>query len=77
VGYRISDPKDCGRVLDEAFRNGKPTVIEAIVDPLEPPLPAKVTPTQALHFAESLAKGTPYAGKIALTALTDRVRELV
>ncbi len=32
---------------------------------------------QALRFAESLARGEPNRGKIALTALSDRVREMV
>lgn len=32
---------------------------------------------QALHFAESLARGEPNRKKIALTALSDRVRELI
>ncbi len=52
-------------------------VIEAVVDPHEPPLPPKISPTQAMHFAEALAKGTPHAGKIALTVGYDQVRELV
>jgi hypothetical protein len=30
-----------------------------------------------LHLAEALAKGTPHAGKIALTIASDVVRELV
>jgi pyruvate dehydrogenase (quinone)/pyruvate oxidase len=76
-GYRIENPADCGRILDEAFANGKPTVIEAVVDAHEPPMPAKVKPEQAAHFAESLVRGEPYAGKIALTALSDRVREVI
>ena len=40
-------------------------------------MPAKIDRKQALHFAESLIKGTPYGGKIALTALSDKVREMV
>ena len=45
--------------------------------PLEPPLPAKVTADQALKFAESLVRGQPNRTKIARTALSDKVRELV
>ena len=47
--------------------------------PLEhkPPLPAKVTLSQAKHFATSLIRGEPNRQKIALTVLGDRVRELV
>jgi pyruvate dehydrogenase (quinone)/pyruvate oxidase len=32
---------------------------------------------QAVKFAESLARGEPNRAKIALTALSDRVREMV
>ena len=48
-----------------------------VVDANEPPLPAKVKPTQAVHFAESLAKGTKDWQKIAATVAKDRIRELV
>ncbi|MBV9765525.1 MAG: hypothetical protein JOZ48_11835, partial [Acidobacteriaceae bacterium] len=52
-------------------------LIEAIVDPNEPPMPAKVKPEQALHFAQSLAKGTRDWEKIATTIAKDKIRELV
>jgi pyruvate dehydrogenase (quinone) len=77
TGLHVERPEDCGRVLDEALGTAGPVVVEAIVDPHEPPMPAKVKPEQALHFAESLARGTPYRGKIAATVLADTVRELV
>jgi 2-succinyl-5-enolpyruvyl-6-hydroxy-3-cyclohexene-1-carboxylate synthase len=41
------------------------------------PLPHKITADQALHFAESLAKGEPNRGKIVLTAVLEKVRELI
>jgi hypothetical protein len=44
---------------------------------VEPPLPAKITADQALHFAESLARGEPNRGKIALTAVSEKVREMI
>jgi pyruvate dehydrogenase (quinone) len=52
-------------------------VLQAVVDPFEPPFPAKVKAEQALHFAESLARGEPNRKKIALTELSDKVRELI
>jgi pyruvate dehydrogenase (quinone) len=76
-GYRIEDPADCGEILDEALENPGPVVIEAIVDPFEPPFPPKISVDEAVKFAKALAKGEPNAGKIALTALSDKVRELV
>lgn len=76
-GFRIDDPADCGRILDEALAAPGPVIIEAVVDPLEPPMPPKITLEQAVHFAESLVRGEPNRGKIALTALSDKVRELI
>ncbi len=77
TGFTVADPAECGRVLDEALATPGPVLVEAVVDPLEPPLPPKVTREQAMKFAESLLRGEPNREKIALTALRDRVRELV
>jgi pyruvate dehydrogenase (quinone)/pyruvate oxidase len=77
TGFCIEDPADCGRILDEALATPGPVVIEAVVDPLEPPMPPKITRDQATKFAESLIRGEPNREKIALTALGDQVRELV
>ncbi len=73
----IDDPLLCGSMLDEALRMPGPVVIEAIVDPVEPPMPSKITAKQALHLAESLAKGEPNRKEIALTLLADKVKEMV
>ena len=77
TGFSVEDPKQCGTVLDQAFATDGPVVIEAVVDPFTPPMPPKVTVEQATHFAESLIKGEPNREKIALTVLSDKVRELV
>jgi pyruvate dehydrogenase (quinone)/pyruvate oxidase len=77
AGFSVQDAADCGRVLDQALATPGPVVIEAVVDPLEPPMPASVTVDQATRFAESLLRGEPNRVKIALTALSDKVRELV
>jgi pyruvate dehydrogenase (quinone)/pyruvate oxidase len=76
-GFTIERPDACARTLDEALRAPGPAVIEAVVDPHEPPMPPKIKTQQALHFAEALARGTPNASKIALTAVSDKVREMV
>ena len=76
-GYTIEDPADCGAILDEALAEPGPAIIEAVVDPHEPPMPAKVSLEQTRHFAQSLLKGTPNRAKIALTVASDKVREIV
>jgi pyruvate dehydrogenase (quinone) len=76
-GFTIEDPADCGRIIEQALATPGPAVVEALVDPFEPPLPPKVTLDQAKKFARSLVRGEPNREKIALTVLSDKVRELV
>jgi pyruvate dehydrogenase (quinone) len=76
-GFTIEDPAVCGAVLDEALAVRGPVLIEAVVDPFEPPMPPSVTVEQAAHFAKSLAKGEPNRKKIALTVAEDKIREMV
>ncbi|HUI96800.1 MAG TPA: thiamine pyrophosphate-dependent enzyme [Xanthobacteraceae bacterium] len=75
--FSVDDPAQCGEVLRRALATPGPVLVEAVVDQNEPPMPPKVTLKQAAHLAESLARGTPAAGDIALTIASDTVRELV
>ncbi len=77
ASFTIEDPADCGNILRDALSTSGPVLVEAIVDPHEPPMPPRVTLEQATNFAQALASGTPNAGKIALTVASDTVRELV
>jgi pyruvate dehydrogenase (quinone)/pyruvate oxidase len=77
AGFTIENPADCGRMIEEALATPGPVVVQGVVDPFEPPLPAKVTLEQAAKFAKSLLRGEPNRQKIALTVLGDRIRELV
>jgi pyruvate dehydrogenase (quinone) len=76
-GFTIDDPARCGEILEEALATPGPVVVEAVVDPHEPPMPPRIKPEQALHLAQSLLKGQPNREKIAMTILGDRVRELI
>ena len=77
TGFTIEDPAECGWVLDQALATPGPVVVQAVVDPFEPPMPAKITADQAMKFAEALVRGEPNRGKIALTIVSDKVRELI
>ena len=77
AGFTVQEPGKCGEVLDQALSLPGPALVEAVVDPLEPPMPPKISLDQAKKFGESLVRGTPNRSKIALTVLEDRVRELV
>jgi pyruvate dehydrogenase (quinone)/pyruvate oxidase len=77
TGFTIEDPNTCGQIMEQALNTPGPVVVEAVCDPFEPPWPPKVTRQQALKFAEALAKGEPNREKIVLTAVADKVREMV
>ena len=76
-GFRIDDPALCAQTMQRAFETPGPVIIEAVVDPNEPPLPPKIMPEQAIHFAEALVRGEPNREKLALTVLSETVRELI
>jgi pyruvate dehydrogenase (quinone) len=76
-GFRVEDPVTCADVLRQALATPGPVLVNAIVDPHEPPMPPKVDIKQAAKFAQSLASGTPNATKIALTVGSNAVREII
>jgi pyruvate dehydrogenase (quinone) len=76
-GYRIDDPKDCGETLSRALNTPGPVIIEAVVDPFEAPMPAKITPEQARKFAEAMLRGEKDALQIAKTIAKDKIREMI
>ena len=59
------------------LRTPGPAVLEAVVDPYEPPMPAHVSAKQAAMFAESLIRGEPNRGAIIKTVFKDGIRELI
>lgn len=77
VGFTVDDPADCGSILDQAFATPGPVVVEAVVDPLEPPLPPKITREHATKFMEAVVKGEPDGMKIMLNVTKDKIRELI
>ena len=77
ASFVIDDPKRCGAILDQALATEGPVVIEAVVDPNTPPLPAKIKAKQALHLAEALVRGEKDASEIVKSIAGGKVRELV
>ena len=75
--FTIKTPTECGHIVESALATPGPVLVEAIVDANEPPMPAKIKTAQAIHFAESMAKGTKDWQKIAATIAKDKVREIV
>jgi pyruvate dehydrogenase (quinone) len=77
AGYTIENPDQCETVLRQALSDPGPAVVQAVVDPNEPPMPGNVTTEQALKFAEALLKGQRKRWDIIKTVLEDKVREVV
>jgi pyruvate dehydrogenase (quinone)/pyruvate oxidase len=76
-GFTAKDPKNCADVVEQFLNAPGPALLQAEVDPNTAPMPGKIKPEQAFHFAESLARGEPGAARIIKEALKDRARELV
>jgi pyruvate dehydrogenase (quinone) len=76
-GYTIERPQDAEGILREALAHDGPAVVQAVVDPNEPPMPGKVTTEQAYKFAKSLARGQRDAVKILKTVVEDQLREVI
>src|ERR1051325_8333041 len=51
AGYTIEEPKQAEEILREALAYDGPAVVQAVVDPNEPPMPGNITMKQALNFA--------------------------
>jgi pyruvate dehydrogenase (quinone) len=77
AGFTIEKPGEAEAVLREALAHPGPALVQAVVDPNEPPMPGKISTSQALHFAEALARGERDRWDIIKTVLKDKVREIV
>ncbi|MGA9529902.1 MAG: thiamine pyrophosphate-dependent enzyme [Terriglobales bacterium] len=75
--FTIEHPEEAESILREALSHKGPSVVQAVVDPNEPPMPGKATTEQAIHFAKSLLRGQKDAIKILKTIALDQVREVV
>lgn len=59
--------------LAMAKDNLKPVIVEAYVDPFEPPMPPRVEPEFVKNIVESFAKGQPYIKRIGLTLFRNQI----
>ncbi|HTZ89676.1 MAG TPA: thiamine pyrophosphate-dependent enzyme [Alloacidobacterium sp.] len=76
-GHTVEDPRHAEAVLRKALQEDGPSVIQAVVDPNEPPLPGNVSIKQAMNFAEALARGEKDRGAIMKSIAVDRIREVI
>jgi pyruvate dehydrogenase (quinone) len=64
---RIDDPETCREQLKSALALEGPVLIEAVVDPHEPPQPPKISHDEVKHLAAALARGEENRVRIGLT----------
>ena len=80
AGFRCERPGEVRPALEAALRMARetrrPSLVEAVVDPFEPPQPARVKLEQAMHMAKALARGEPNRERIALTLFRNKVHDL-
>jgi len=76
-GFTIERPQDAEATLAAALAYPGPAVVQAVVDPDEPPVPGKVTTKQAMNLAKALARGEKDRWRIVRTVAKDKVREVV
>jgi pyruvate dehydrogenase (quinone) len=75
AGYRIESLEQARSVLTGALAGRRPTVVEALVDPNEPPYPGHLGKKYVENFAKALIKGQPQGGRLALTLFREKISE--
>ena len=75
-GLRVDKPAKLPAAVGEALEFAGPALVDVVVNPDEPPMPAKVQYDQAKGFAESFLKGQPRRASIAATLFRDKLDQL-
>ena len=77
VGFRCERPDEVRGALLSALRSKSPAIVEAVVDPFEPPMPPRVSVKQTVNMAQSLARGEPNRERIALTLFRNKIHDFM
>jgi pyruvate dehydrogenase (quinone)/pyruvate oxidase len=76
LGIRVEKPGDVEPAIRDALAHQGPALVDVMVNPDEPPMPAKVTYDEAKGFARAFLKGTPRRATIASTLFRDKIEQL-
>ena len=52
TGFTLEHPADCGKIIEQALATAGPVVVQAVVDPLEPPMPPQATLEQVVPLCK-------------------------
>ena len=75
-GAKVRKPGELKDAIRQALDHPGPAIVDANVNPAEPPLPGKVEYEQAKKFALAFLRGQPQRATIATTLLKDRIQQL-
>ncbi|MBO0804610.1 MAG: pyruvate oxidase [Nocardiopsaceae bacterium] len=75
-GAKVTRPGELRDAVREALDHPGPAIVDANVNPDEPPMPGKVSYDQAKKFATAFLRGQPHRATIATTLLKDRIQEM-
>jgi pyruvate dehydrogenase (quinone) len=76
AGFTLDDPADAQKIIRQALSSPGPAVIDALIDPHEPPMPGHISSDQAWHFAESMIRGEKDRWDILKTVAVNKVRRM-
>ncbi|MDQ4142822.1 MAG: thiamine pyrophosphate-binding protein [Actinomycetota bacterium] len=76
-GIHVEDPADVEAAVSDALRSDGPALVDAFVNPDEPPMPPKIHYEQAKGFAEAFLRGEPRRATIASTLFRDKLDQLL
>ena len=75
TGVRIDGPERCAGQMKRALAEDGPVIIECVVDPHGPPMPAKAKQDQVEKLTAALRGGTPNRNRIAPQTVKDVLDE--
>lgn len=75
-GIRVERPGEVEAAIAAALAHPGPALVDVMVNPDEPPMPAKITYEQAKGFASSFLHGQGRRASIASTIVGDKISQL-
>ena len=75
-GVKVRQPGDLPDAVRQALSHDGPALVDADVNPDEPPMPGKVEYEQAKKFAQAFLRGQPHKATIATTLFRDKIEQL-
>jgi pyruvate dehydrogenase (quinone) len=76
LGLRVEKAVDLEQAVRMALDHDGPALVDALVNPNEPPLPGKVAYDQAKGFAQAWLRGQPHRATMASTLFRDKLDQL-